>query len=197
MKTVAILYATREGHTRQIAERLAAGLAGWELGVDVLNVAELPERFQLDLYSGAMVAASVHAGRHEKEMRDFVRKHRATLESLPTVFLSVSLSEAGVEDESAEPGQRERAAGDVQRLINDFLHETGWHPSRIQAVAGALLYTRYNLLVRLIMKRIAEKAGGSTDTAHDHSYTNWEMLDRLADEFASQLGASRKAQAAG
>jgi menaquinone-dependent protoporphyrinogen oxidase len=192
MKTVAILYATREGHTRMIAERLAATLRTWSLTADVIDVAAPPDRFNLEIYSAAMLAASVHVGKHESEMIDFVRTNRQALEQIPTVFLSVSLSEAGVEDETAPPDQRAKAAADVERMIDQFLKETGWHPSRIQAVAGALLYTRYNFLIRLVMKRIARAAGGSTDTAHDHDYTNWTMLDHLADDLAIDLGATQK-----
>lgn len=192
MKTVAILYATREGHTRKIAEYLAAGVRSWGCAADVIDVADLPDRFNPDIYSAAMIAASVHAGAHEREMVEFVRRHKNLLEQMPTVFLSVSLSEAGVEDEMASAGQRAKAERDVERLIQEFLTTTGWHPARIQAVAGALLYTQYNFLIRLVMKRIARAAGGSTDTAHDHCYTNWTMLDRLADDVAIDLGATQK-----
>jgi menaquinone-dependent protoporphyrinogen IX oxidase len=71
-------------------------------------------------------------------MIKFVKLHKSELEQIPAVFLSVSLSEAGVEDPAATPERRAQASADVERMIQDFLTETGWHPAKIKAVAGAL-----------------------------------------------------------
>jgi menaquinone-dependent protoporphyrinogen oxidase len=182
MKPVLILYATREGQTRRIAEHLAATIRAREHQADVVDAAHLPAGFSLEAYAAAIVAASVHQSGHEKEMTDFVKRHRAELERIPAVFLSVSLSEAGVEDPAAPPERRAQAAADVRKMIDQFLAETGWHPSKIRAAAGALSYTKYNFLIRFVMKRIAKAQGASTDTSRDHEFTDWEALDRLVDE---------------
>lgn len=182
MNPILVVYATREGQTRRIAEHLAATIRARGSAADVINAGELPSAFSLDVYAAAIVAASVHLGKHEPEMTAFVQRYRAALEGMRTVFLSVSLSEAGAEDPNAPPDRRVIAAADVQRMIDQFLSETGWHPSRIQAVAGALMYTKYNFLVRFVMKRIAQGAGASTDTSQDHELTDWAALDRLVDE---------------
>jgi hypothetical protein len=108
----------------------------------------------------------------------------------------VSLSEAGAEDEDAPPERRKQAADDARRMIDAFLEETKWHPSRIKAVAGALMYSKYNFLVRLVMKRIARAAGGDTDTSRDYDYTNWADLDSLVEELVDEEG-SRKVAGAG
>jgi menaquinone-dependent protoporphyrinogen oxidase len=150
-------------------------------------VERLPGAFSLENYSAAIVAASVHRARHEREIVDFVKKNRAALEGMPAAFLSVSLSEAGAEDETAPAERRAQAGADVRRMIEAFLAETGWHPGRIKAVAGALLYTRYNFLLRFIMKRIASQAGGGTDVSRDYDYTNWANLDEFVDELARAL----------
>ena len=34
-------------------------------------------------------------------------------------------------------------------------------------------------MIRLIMKRIARKAGGPTDTSHDYEFTDWLAIDRF------------------
>jgi menaquinone-dependent protoporphyrinogen oxidase len=119
------------------------------------------------------------------------------LETMPTAFLSVSLSEAGVEDDEAARENRVKAAADVRAMIDDFLTETGWHPSKIKAVAGALMYTKYNFLVRLVMKRVARAAGESTDVSHDHVFTDWAALDIFVDELTAFLGGSSGASARG
>jgi menaquinone-dependent protoporphyrinogen oxidase len=119
-----------------------------------------------------------------------VKFHRAELERIPAVFLSVSLSEAGVEDPAATPERRAQAAADVQRMIDVFLKETGWHPSKVRAAAGALSYTKYNFLIRFVMKRIAKSQGASTDTSRDHDLTDWAALDHIVDEVVPLTASS-------
>jgi menaquinone-dependent protoporphyrinogen oxidase len=125
-------------------------------------------------------------------MKEFVKRHLASLQLMPAVFLSVSLSEAGAEDPAATPARRAQSAADANKMIQAFLTETGWHPSHLHAVAGALMYTKYNFLIRFVMKRIARQAGASTDTSHDHDYTDWEGLDRILDELGSNVPPSEK-----
>ncbi len=188
MKTLAILYTTREGHTRRIAEHVGATLRTREFMVDVLDVGRgLPPDFDLTRYAGVVVAASVHVGKHERAMVKFVRAHRGELERIPSAFLSVSLSEAGAQDASATAERRERAAADVDLMMGGFLRETGWSPTHVHPVAGALLYRQYGTIVRLAMRLIAKRAGATTDTSRDHEYTDWQALDRFADELAADV----------
>lgn len=193
MKPVLVLYATREGHTRHIGEYLASAVRARGLSADLMDAAKIPPEFSFDAYNAAILTASVHREQHEKEMVQFVKRHVPELERIPTAFLSVSLSEAGVEDREAPPDRRAQAASDVQRIIDAFLAETGWHPTRIQAVAGALLYTQYNFLLRFVMKWIARQAGGDTDTSRDFEYTDWKALDHLVDEFLLTIPAGAHA----
>jgi len=188
-KSIVVIYATREGQTQRIAEHMAAAIRARGLTANVVNAGLLPSGFSFDAYSAAIVAASVHRQRHEQETIDFVKAYLTELERIPSVFLSVSLTEAGVEDKNAPPERRARAQTDVRHMIDAFLAETGWHPERIQAVAGALRYTKYNFLLRFVMKQIAKRAGGSTDTSRDHEYTDWAALDRLVDEITDKVSA--------
>lgn len=180
---VAILFATREGHTRRIATRLAADLEKSGALVDLYNVrTSVPVDWSC--YTSACVAASVHGGTHEREMIAFVKKYRAELERLSAAFVSVSLSEAGAEDAHRPADQRRQSAADVQRMIDVFIKTTGWKPARTLAAAGALKYRKYNLLIRFVMKRIARTMGGPTDTSRDYDFTNWPAVDRFAAEIA-------------
>jgi len=177
----AVFYATREGHTRKVATRIAEDLGHQGIETDVMNVRDIGE-VNWALYSAACVAASVHLGRHEPEMVAFVRRFRVQLSRLGAAFVSVTLSEAGAEDASRSEADRRRCADDVKRMIDLFLRQTGWQPTRTLPVAGALAYTRYNIFVRLLMKRIARKEGAPTDTSRDHELTNWPALDRFVSE---------------
>jgi menaquinone-dependent protoporphyrinogen oxidase len=187
MNGILIVYATREGHTRKIAEHITNALRARGLEVHVHDAAE-PGHVDPAGFSTVVLAGSLHVGRHERELVHFVRKHRSALERVPSIFLTVSLAEAGAEDPNRTPEDRARFAADVAGTVARFASETGWHPGRVVPVAGALAYTRYNPLVRFVMKQIARRVGASTDTSHDHEYTDWVSLDRLADEVAETLG---------
>lgn len=183
MKPILVLYATREGHTRRVAEWLAGRARTRGLPVETINAKQVPAGFSLDNYSAAILAASVHLGRHESEIAKFVKARSAALNGMAAAFLSVSLAEAGAEDKDAPPEGRAHAEAEVKKMIDHFLAKTGWRPVRVLPVAGALSYTKYNFLVKFLMKRIARRAGGSTDTSRDHDYTDWTALDRFEDDF--------------
>jgi menaquinone-dependent protoporphyrinogen IX oxidase len=89
-----------------------------------------------------MVAASLHCGEYEPEMKVFVRCHLGELGPIPSTFLSVSLAARIEEDETATPEKRTAAHASIRRTIDRFLAETGWRPSHIAEVAGALMYSK-------------------------------------------------------
>ena len=186
----AVFYATREGQARRIAERVSTDLRAQRMEVDLFDVRQLRGRIDWKAYGAAFVIASVHLGHHEREMVRFVREHRAELDALSAAFLSVSLSQAGAQDEAAAIEKRDRARADVRWMIEAFSVETGWKPQRCLPVAGALAYSRYNFLVRLVMKRIARQAGASTDTSRDWEFTDWPAVDRFVLEHAGLARAS-------
>jgi menaquinone-dependent protoporphyrinogen oxidase len=61
----------------------------------------------------------------------------------------------------------------------------------VKPVAGALLYTKYNFIVRFVMKQIVKKKSGSTDTSRDHEYTDWAALDRFVEDLLHDVPAAQ------
>jgi menaquinone-dependent protoporphyrinogen oxidase len=182
---IAIFFATREGHTSKIANRIADDLRAKGVAVDVVNVRKPIPPPNWSMYATAFVAASVHGERHEREMIEFARRYRDDLRRIGAVFMSVSMSEAGAEDMHASAARRAQSAADAQRMIDVFIKQTGWKPERYLPVAGALLYRQYNFLVRFVMKQISKKNGGPTDTSRDYEFTDWRGVDRFVDEVTS------------
>jgi menaquinone-dependent protoporphyrinogen oxidase len=189
--TAGIFYATREGQTRKIAERIAQTLASTGVEAHLYDVRDSTGPVDWSRYSMVWVAGSVHAGRHEREIVRFARLHREELARRRAVFVSVTLSEAGAEDIHAPAERRKQAAVDARRMIDVFVKETGWQPTHSFPVAGALTYTRYNWLIRRMMARIARKQGASTDTSVDHEFTNWPLLDRYVGDVVAVTRAFR------
>lgn len=188
---VGVFFASKEGHTQEIAKRIAVNLHQNGFDVDLHNV-RVPFPFHWSDYSAAILAASVHKGDHEKEMIQFVKQHRAELEQMPTAFLSITLSEVGAEMKGTTPADHERFVADVKQMLEKFFQQTGWHPTFVKPVAGALLYTKYNFLMRFIMKQIAKKEGVSTDTSRDYDYTDWIDLDKFIEKWGAEIRAGQK-----
>ena len=169
-----VLYGTTDGHTARIAQSIGDALRTPGSEVDVIEAGDASSPLWPHDYSGVVVAASVHAGGYQASVRSWVRAHAAILQERPTAFVSVCL---GVRQ------QDPRVRRDLDGIIDRFIKETGWVPTTTKIVAGALLYTRYNWITRLVMKRIARKAGGDTDTTRDHVYTDWNDLRAFAEGF--------------
>lgn len=96
---------------------------------------------------------------------------------------------------------RAEAAQDVKRLVDVFCTRTGLHPRRVWPLAGALLYTHYGSIEKVVMRMIAKRAGGDTDTSRDHDYTDWKGLERFVSSVAAEIeeqeapAPARKAEA--
>ena len=179
MCDVPVFFATTDGHTQRIAERIARRLQRHGINSVPVDMAG-PAVQQVDWREvrGAVVAASLRMGRHPAVAPNFVSANSDVLSAVPSLFVSVSLSAA-----SKNPGEREAARDTAAR----FIVETGWTPWRLACVAGALAYTRYNVFVRWFMRRIAVREGGPTDTTRDHVLTDWHAVDDLADGLADQM----------
>jgi menaquinone-dependent protoporphyrinogen oxidase len=84
---------------------------------------------------------------------------------------------------SKRPGE----ADEARRIARSFVEEAGFLPRRVVCFPGRLAYTHYGFLVRFIMKRIARREGGPTDTSRDHELTDWSEVARFASDFADSL----------
>jgi len=184
---IAIIYATREGQTKRIVDHLAGAFRTHDAVVEIFNAKTKPNP-DLESYDAILVAGSVHIGSHERELVAFAKAHREALERVPTAFVSVSLSQAGAEDLRRTAEQRAQATKNVAGVLDAFFRKTGWQPRWVQPFAGALLYTKYNFLIRFILKRISQQEGGSVDTSRDHEYTDWPAVARFAGRILAETG---------
>ena len=184
MSNVLIVYATTHGHTARVAARLAAALDAAGVACRLHDVRSIPADVSPTSYDGAIVAASVHRGRHQREVTDWVRAHHTTLGLRPSAFVSVSLSAA---DDAAE------ARADARRCVDEFVEDTDWMPTSTMSVAGALRFREYDLPTRVLMRLIAHRHGQGGDFVEDHDFTDWEAVDRFGRDFAAAVLRARQA----
>jgi menaquinone-dependent protoporphyrinogen oxidase len=171
MVSFLVAYGTVEGQTESVAERIATVTE--EGGVSV-TTAEAGPGVSVDGYDAVIIGSAVHYERQHPGVRELVASNAAALNGKPTAFFQLSLS-------SAVGGERRAEAA---RYADSFLEETGWKPDRVGFFGGALRYSKYGFLKRLMMKRIAKDATGDTDTSRDYEYTDWDEVEEFASDFA-------------
>jgi menaquinone-dependent protoporphyrinogen oxidase len=171
-----VLYGTTDGQTAKIARSIGDTLRSLGEDADLIEAGTASPR--PDDYAAVIVAASVHAGGYQRPVRRWVRMHAPVLTGRPTAFVSVCL---GVLQQDPKVQQ------ELSAIMDRFFTVTGWRPEVTKIVAGALLYTRYNPIMRWIMKRIVRQAGGDTDTSRDYEYTDWVDVRAFAEEFAQRV----------
>lgn len=174
MARILIVYGTTESHTRKVAYRIAALACEAGHTVEVVDAAIRRSALAAGDYDAVLVGASVHRGRFQKAVEHFVKENLAFLNHTPSAFFGVSLVAASQDPEHAR---------EADRLVERFLAETGWRPAHRASFAGALLYSRYNVLKRLVMRLIAGREGGGTDMSRDYEYTDWHAVDGFAQSF--------------
>ena len=190
MAEVLILFATREGQTEKIARRMAAVLEGKGHRVELRDIDRSARELDLRRYEAVFVGSPVRVGAYLKSVVRFAQERREDLERIPSAFFSVSLAVAARKGERRTDGRAE-----TLRVVEKFKGATGWRPRRIELIAGALPYSKYNFLIRFVMRRIAKAAGGDTDTSRDYEYTDWSAVDRFASEFVDEALGARSTQA--
>lgn len=175
MTNVLVVYATREGQTEKIARHIAKTLTADGHTVK-LHDADRPASPPLDLASiqVAVVGGPIRGGNYPRSLVRFVQEHRRFLEGVPSAFFSVGLAV-----------QSPKGRDPTLEVVERFVRRTGWRPSRVELIAGALLYTHYNFLIRFVMKRIVASDGGDTDTSRDYEYTDWPAVERFARELVA------------
>lgn len=175
MSRLLVVYGTTDGQTAKIAQFLGDELRMLGAHVDVAEAgAAWPNPLDFD---GVLVAASIHGGRYQRNVIRWTRVHARGLHQRPTAFLSVCLAVLQGDTETQK---------DLAAIVDRFVRETGWVPAERKHVAGALKYTRYGWVKRMLMRWIARRAGGAVDTSRDHEYTDWADLRNFAAAFLAR-----------
>jgi menaquinone-dependent protoporphyrinogen oxidase len=182
---ILIVYGTTEGHTAKIAQRMSEAMRQEGHLVDLHDAKELRKDVVTQPFDGIIVGGSIHGGAHQTSLVEFAKRNREVLQRVPSAFFSVSLANADTDED---------AAAESKTVIDKFVTETGWQPEQVERIAGALVYTQYNIFMRHLMKLIVKSQGlTELDTSRDFDFTDWDAVARFARDFASRV---RKAPAA-
>ncbi len=173
---VLVAFHSSEGQTAKIAEHIGDILTLRGAVPDVADADADPSPVG---YDGIVVGDSIHVGHHSRSLVQWLERHRDELGDRPSALFQVSLVSANTDAEHTAV---------ARQLADELCAETGFDPDGVALFAGALAYTKYGWLTRRMLRSIAAKEGGSTDTSRDHEYTDWADVEHFANDFALLLG---------
>jgi menaquinone-dependent protoporphyrinogen oxidase len=180
MARILVVCGTVEGQTAKIADFIGRRIESRGHVVRRIDAGSVEAEWSSPEFDAVLIAASIHAGRHDEAIYRYVQENRDLLEAVPTAFLSVSLS-----------GRDDAHRGAATAFMDRFFAEVGWTAGRSLTVGGALRYSRYGVLERAIMKRVARREGLPTDSRRDWEFTDWPALEAFADAFAVEVRTHR------
>jgi len=90
MAKILILYASTDGHTKKICNRLQKVIE--QLGHQVTLVS-INDEAQVDLqaFDKIVLGASIRYGKHSPKITDFINRNKLLLDSKPNAFFSVNI----------------------------------------------------------------------------------------------------------
>lgn len=169
-------YASHDGQTRRIAERIVARLATHGVATDLVDLSRRrPDAADVSAASAVVVIAAIRYGHHLPPARAFVDAHREALARKPLAMISVNLT--------ARKPEKRTVAGSV--YLRKWVEASGLRPTIATAVAGMLDYPRYGWFDRMMIRLIMKITGGPTDPKLTVEFTDWDRVDALADEIAA------------
>ena len=181
-------YASTDGQTARIAQRITARLYTAGAEVTIADVGALPEGFDLRVFDAIALGGSVRLGGYQRRLSRFVRNNLETLRARPSAFFSVCL---------AINSRFEKDRAEAHAIPERWLIRLGWAPSVVEVIAGAALFTHYGLLTRWVMKKICEREMGPVDVHRDYVLTAWDQVDAFAERMVFLAGGARAKQQLG
>jgi len=171
--TILLAYATTDGHTLRICQRLQQRLS--TIGQNALvHPIDAVDAVLLARSEKIVIGASIRYGKHSPGVNRFIETHRGLLESRPSAFFSVNLV-------ARKPDKNQPETNPYARR---FLAKISWKPRLAAVFAGRLDYPRYKPLDRFVIRLIMAITGGPTDPAAVVEFTDWDAVDRFADQIA-------------
>ncbi len=177
MRTV-VLYETWKGHTEKIADKIGDVLREKGHEVDVLRLRSLKGGKVDSSYDAWVVGTPVRMGRVHGKVRSFMENNRDRLREKKTALFVVCLAKNSGKSEGRE---------ETEKYLQSMRDGLGRNPDQESAFGGSLPFTKYNPLMKFMMKKIVESNEGNIDTSKDQDYTKWDDVQSFAEGFAERL----------
>jgi len=164
MKSVLVIYMSRQGHTARVARRLCESIVEAGGKATMMEVREAThEGVDWDRYDVVALGAPVLYGTYDKSFLAFVAAHKADLDRKPNSFFNVSVV--------ARTPEKATPAGN--RYMQKFLEISPWKPRDLKVIAGRVDYPSWPWHERVMIQMIMKMTHGPTDPTTVIDYTDW------------------------
>lgn len=175
--TVLVVYASKHGATRQIAERIAATLTASGQSADVRATEDVGD---LGAYDAFVIGAAAYYGHWLKSATEFARAHKSLLAERPVwLFSSGPLGTETIDEHGHNPSESA-----VPKELSDLQEATRARGHHV--FFGALDPDGLTLPERTLRRLPAGRA-----LLPEGDFRNWEDIDAWACEVAGELSRSR------
>jgi menaquinone-dependent protoporphyrinogen oxidase len=168
---ILLAYATTDGHTLRICQRLQQVMEGLGSQVTVSLLAQA-DALELASFDRIVVGASIRYGHHQPVVAEFVNRHQALLESRPSAFFTVNIV-------ARKPNKN---TPETNPYCRKFLQSVAWKPALAAVFAGKLDYPRYGFIDRQMIRFIMLITKGPTDPKAVVEFTDWAQVEAFGRE---------------
>jgi menaquinone-dependent protoporphyrinogen oxidase len=174
MARILVAYSTVDGHTLKICERLRLCLEthGHAVTLASLSGGPLPG---VESFDKVVVGASIRYGKHRREVYDFIRVNRRSLDDKPCAFFSVNVVAR----------KRGKDLPDTNPYMRSFSRKTSWRPVLLAVFAGKIDYQRYGFLDRQLIRLIMWLTHGPTNPHACVEFTDWANVEAFGHRVSS------------
>lgn len=178
-----LFYATHDGQTRRIAERIAKRLEERKqpVSIDDLSV-DFPDAPKIAAARRVIFAAPVRYGHHLPVADRFLALYASLSKRPPLALASINLS-------ARKPG-RDTLEGNP--YLRRWLEKRKVSPDLVGVFAGRLDYPSYGWLDRQMIRLIMKITKGPTDPSTQIEFTDWDQVDAFAQKIVERVNLDGK-----
>ncbi|WP_367433126.1 menaquinone-dependent protoporphyrinogen IX dehydrogenase [Snodgrassella alvi] len=166
-----LIYSSRFGYTKKIAQKLEAQWTAAGITVDIVNLADAPI-LQSGEYDKIIIGASIRYGHYAAALAPWIIRNQHILNSTPSAFYSVSIL----------ANKPHRNTPQTHTYTRKFFAKSPWQPQTIGIFAGELHYARYNLIDRYMMRLVMKLNKGETNLNAHIEYTDWKKVREFGEQ---------------
>lgn len=170
MAKILVIYSTTDGQTLRICQHMQQTLVHQGHQVTVLPIAQGDRAIAGD-FDKIVIGASIRYGKHSPLVFDFVHRHQAALDKVPSAFFTVNVV-------ARKP---EKNTPDTNPYMVKFLKKVAWKPTRLGVFAGKIDYPRLGSGDRMIIRFIMWMTKGPTDPTGTFEFTDWKKVEAFAE----------------
>ncbi|ATA89633.1 menaquinone-dependent protoporphyrinogen IX dehydrogenase [Capnocytophaga stomatis] len=172
MEKSVIIYASVDGQTKKICERIKEVLLSKNQNAEMISITDF--RRNLDDFDKIILASSIRYGKHNQDIVKLIDENHELLNTKKSVFISVNLVARKAEKRQA----------DTNPYVVKFLNKIKWKPTVVEVFAGKINYKIYGFFDKLIIKLIMTMTKGPTNSDAEIEYTNWDNVNAFAERFS-------------